>query len=95
MKSDMVNMNEKIEKLERIVDRKEQYSCSNCLVLHGIAEGEHENTDEPVLETLNEKMHKKTKNSQIKGESQLNSLSEAMDFMINKFEERTRMIGEG
>ena len=41
------------------------------------------------------KCTKKTKNSQIKGESQLNSLSEAMDFMINKFEERTRMIGEG
>ena len=57
MKSDMVNMNEKIEKLERIVDRKEQYSCSSCFVLYGIVEGEGENTDEPVLETLNEKMH--------------------------------------
>ena len=57
MKSDMVNMNEKIEKLERIVDRQEQYSRRNCLLLHGITEGERENTDELVLETLNEKMH--------------------------------------
>ena len=57
MKSDMVNMNEKIEKLERIVDRQEQYSRRNCLLLHGIAEGERENTDELVSETLNEKMH--------------------------------------
>ena len=55
MKSDMVNMNEKIEKLERIVDRQEQYSRRNCLLLHGIAEGERENTDKLVLETLNEK----------------------------------------
>ena len=38
MKSDMVNMNEKIEKVERIVDRQEQYSRSNCLLLHGITE---------------------------------------------------------
>ena len=55
MKRDMVNMNEKIEKLERIVDRQEQYSRRNCLLLYGIAEGERENTDELVLETLNEK----------------------------------------
>ena len=57
MKSDMVSMNEKIEKLERIVDRQEQYSRCNCLLLHGIAEGEREQTDDLVLETLNEKMH--------------------------------------
>ena len=57
MKSDMVNMNEKIEKLERTVDRQEQYSRCICLLLHGIAEGERENTEELVLETLNGKMH--------------------------------------
>ena len=57
MKSDMVNMDEKIEKLERIVDRQEQYSRRNCLLLHRIAEGESENTDDLVLETLNEKLH--------------------------------------
>ena len=52
-KSDMVNMNEKIGKLERIVDRREQYSRCNCLLLHCIAE----NTDDLVLETLNENIH--------------------------------------
>ena len=55
MKKAMFNMNEKIEKLERIVDRQEKYSRRNCLLLHGIAEGERENTDKLVLETLNEK----------------------------------------
>ena len=57
MKSDMVDMKEKIEKLEKIVDRREQHSRRNCLLLHGIAEGEREKTDDLVLETLNEKMH--------------------------------------
>ena len=57
MKSDIVNMNEKIEKLDRIVDKQEQYSRRNCLLLHGLAERKRENTDNLVLETLNEKMH--------------------------------------
>ena len=35
-------------------------------------------------------MCEKTKDSQIKGKSQLNSLSGAMDFMTNKFEEYER-----
>ena len=57
MKSDMVNKNEKIKKLERIVDRQKQYLRRNCLLLHNIAETEHENIDDSVLETLNEKFH--------------------------------------
>ena len=36
---------------------KKQYSRRICLLLHGIAEGERENTDDLVLETLNEKVH--------------------------------------
>ena len=35
-------------------------------------------------------MCEKTKDSQIKGEIQLNSLIEALDFMTNKFEEYER-----
>ena len=35
-------------------------------------------------------MCEKTKDSQIKGESQLNSLNVAMDFVTNKFEEYER-----
>ena len=57
MKSDMISMNKKIEKLERIIDRQVQYSRPNCVLLHGILEGQRENTDDLVLETLNEKMH--------------------------------------
>ena len=57
MKSDMINMNERIEKPERILDRQEQYPHRNCLSLCSIAESECENTDDLVLETLNEKLH--------------------------------------
>ena len=46
MKSDMVNLIEKIEKLARIVDRQEQYSCRDCLLPHGITEGEREKIDD-------------------------------------------------
>ena len=53
----MVNMNERIEKLERIVDRQDQYSRRNCLLLHSIAQGRRGNTDGLVLETLYERMH--------------------------------------
>ena len=57
MKSDMVNMNKKIEKLERIADGQEQYPHRKCLLPHSIAEGKRENTNDLVLETFNKKMH--------------------------------------
>ena len=57
MKRDMVSINEKIEELERIVDRKKQYSRRNCLLLHSITESEHKNIDNLVLKALNEKIH--------------------------------------
>ena len=56
MKIHMVNMKKKIEKLERIVDRQKQYSCHHCLLMQSIREGERENTDELVLEILNEEV---------------------------------------
>ena len=57
VKNDVFNMNEKIEKQEKIVDKQEQYLRRNCLLLHGIAEGERENTDALVFKALNEKIH--------------------------------------
>ena len=40
-------------------DDLEQYSRRNCLVLHGIPEGQRENTDKIVLETINSKLNVK------------------------------------
>ena len=49
-------MAQKTDKLEHLVDRKEQYSRRNCLLVHGTAETNDENTDNLVLKTINEKL---------------------------------------
>ena len=45
-----------VYKLEHLVDRQEQYSRRNCLLVHGIAETNDENTDGLVLKKINEKL---------------------------------------
>ena len=57
MKSDTICINEKIEKLKMILDIQEQHVRQSCHLQNSIAESEHENTDDLMLETLNEKMH--------------------------------------
>ena len=42
----MLDLIEKIEKLAKIVDRQEQYSCCDSLLPHGITEGEREKIDD-------------------------------------------------
>ena len=49
-------MTQRIDKLDNLVDRQEQYSRCNCLLVHGIAETNDENTDDLVLKTINEKL---------------------------------------
>ena len=46
-------MNEKIEKLEQIVDMQQLHP--KCLLLHSIVENEDEHTDDLVLKTLMKK----------------------------------------
>ena len=50
-------MMQRIDKLEDLVDRREQYSRRNCLLVHGIPESNDENTGDLVLKTINEKLH--------------------------------------
>ena len=38
------------------VDRQEQYSRCNCLLIHGIVEETTENTDEKIINTLQQSM---------------------------------------
>lgn len=42
------NLEETISKLESEIDQQQQYSRRNCLLVHGIAESDSENTDELV-----------------------------------------------
>ena len=38
--------------MDSVIDRQEQYSRRNCLLLHGIEEESNENTDQCVIEVL-------------------------------------------
>ena len=42
--------------MDSVIDRQEQYSRRNCLLLHGIEEESNENTDQRVIEVLWESM---------------------------------------
>ena len=52
-------MNERIEELENNIDRQEQYSRRNCLLIHGIAENKEENTDQQAIDFINENLEMK------------------------------------
>ena len=52
----VTEMGKRIEDLERGSDRQEQYSRRNCLLFHGIEENDKENTDDLVVQFMNEKM---------------------------------------
>ena len=48
-------MNE-IEALKESLDRQQQYSKRNCILIHGISEQRGEDTDEQVLKMIREKL---------------------------------------
>ena len=49
----------KINDLNSVIDRQEQYSRRNCILLHGVKETENEDTNTVVTETLNELLQEK------------------------------------
>ena len=52
-------MNERIEELENKIDRQEQYSRRNCILIHGIAENKEEKTDKQAIDFINENLDTK------------------------------------
>ena len=50
-------MSTRIKELEEKVDKQEQYTRRNCLLIHGIKEEENENTDDLVIQTIKEDLH--------------------------------------
>ena len=52
-------MDKKIDDLNRVIDRQEQYSRRNCILLHSVKKSENEDTDTVVTETLNELLQEK------------------------------------
>ena len=53
MKGKASYLSEKLGKMEESIDAQKQYSQRNCLLLHGIEETKGEDTDNIVLEVLN------------------------------------------
>ena len=49
-------MNERMEELENKIDRQEQYSRRNYILIHGIAEKKEENTDQQTIDFINENL---------------------------------------
>ena len=53
LKSEVSDLNNTVKNLENQLDRQEQYSRRNCILIHGITKTQDENTD-ISLRTINE-----------------------------------------
>ena len=58
-------MSATIESLKSCLDRQQQYSRRNCLLIHGLLESKNENTDELVIDAIKEKMREEIKKNEI------------------------------
>lgn len=56
-KSQFRNLSKHVESLEDQIDKMEQYSRRNCLVLHGVEEKPNEDVENTVLTILNSKLN--------------------------------------
>ena len=59
LKTEGKSLNEKVARMDRILDRHEQYSRRNCLLIHYAKENKEEYTDEVITEILEKKMEEK------------------------------------
>ena len=59
------DMSATIESLKSWLDRQEQYSRRNCLLIHGLPESKNENTDELVIDAIKEKMGEEIEKNEI------------------------------
>ena len=46
-------LTERSKVLEESIDQQEQYSCRNCLLIHGVEENRNEDTDKLALNIIN------------------------------------------
>ena len=56
LKENISTLSKRLDDLDYFIDRQEQYSRQNCLLLHGIEEKSNENTDQRVIDVLSESM---------------------------------------
>ena len=54
LKENISTLSKRLDDLNFVIDRQEQYSRLSCLLFHGIEEESKENTDQHVIDVLNE-----------------------------------------
>ena len=59
------DMSATVESLKDSLDRKDQHSRRNWLLIHGLPESRNKNTDELVIDIIKEKLKEETKKSEI------------------------------
>ena len=52
----VLGLTEKVDKLSSLVDRQEQYSRRNCILIHGVKENQNEDTNEVVINKIKSAM---------------------------------------
>ena len=60
LKENIGTLSKRLDDLDSVVDRQEQYSCRNYLLLHGIEEESNKNTNQRVIDVLSESMGETT-----------------------------------
>ena len=53
----VLGLTEKVDKLSSLVDKQEQYSRRNCILIHGVKKNQNEDTDEVVVNKLKSEMN--------------------------------------
>ena len=91
------DMSATIESLKGCLDRQEQYSGRNCLLIHGLPESKNENTDELVMDTVKEKMGEEIEKNEINrsqrlGASKNNGKSRPMIINFVRYNTRCRIF---
>lgn len=59
------DMSATVESLKDSLDREDQHSRRNWLLIHGLPESRNKNTDELVIDIIKEKLKEETKKSEI------------------------------
>ena len=52
----VLGLTEKFGKLSSLVDRQEQYSMRNCILIHAVKENQNKDTDEVVINKIKSEM---------------------------------------
>ena len=61
LKKENSYLNKRLDEMDALVDRQGQYSRRSCLLVHGTVEETVENTDEKIINTLQQSMDEKIK----------------------------------